>query len=89
MTTYSFTLRFSGVTYEGSEGFAEALFSPDVDCSVSFRGGLAGVHFGWEATDLRTAVLAAIEYAKRADPAARVVALEVDGGHTIDEALAA
>ena len=43
MTAYSFKLRLEGVSYDGFEDFADALFSPAVDCSASFRGGLAGV----------------------------------------------
>ncbi|HEX6987454.1 MAG TPA: hypothetical protein VF170_18895 [Planctomycetaceae bacterium] len=87
--TYSFRLRIGGVPYERFEPFADALFSPDVDCTASYRAGAAGVHFTWEADSLREAVRLAVAHVHRADPAARVLAIEADEGHSLDEAFAA
>ena len=89
MTPYSFTLRLDGVSYEGFEEFADALFSPEVDCTAGISGGAASVDFTWEAGSLREAVRAAIAHVHQAKPSARVVAIEADAGCSLDEAFAA
>jgi hypothetical protein len=87
--TYSFRLRIEGVTYDGFESFADALYSPEVDCTISYRNHAAGAHFNWESDTLRDALLAAIAHVHKADPTARIVAIEADAGQALDEAFAA
>jgi hypothetical protein len=89
MSSYSFTLPIGGVSYDGFEAFADALFSPDVDCTAGYSGGLADVDFTWEASTLREAVRDAISHVHAADPSAYVVAIEAEAGNSLDEAFAA
>lgn len=88
MTTHWFTLRLDGPNADSDE-FAEALYSDGRDCILATTDGVVRAAFHRDAVTLREAILSAISSIHKADLSVRVVALETEGGHTIDEAFAA
>lgn len=88
MTTHWFTLRLEGAAAD-TDGFSEALYDNGHDCVLASTDGAVRAAFHCDAATLREAILSAIDSVHRADPAVRVVGLELEEGRTIDEAFAA